>query len=47
MARGGVGSPNVQMGLATPGFGFEPIETVRKFFPETWIWQLSEVGLVN
>ncbi|XP_060799859.1 alpha-2-macroglobulin-like [Neoarius graeffei] len=22
----------------------EPIETVRKFFPETWIWQLSEVG---
>lgn len=25
----------------------EPIETVRKFFPETWIWQLAEVGLVN
>ncbi|XP_060743878.1 alpha-2-macroglobulin-like isoform X1 [Tachysurus vachellii] len=24
--------------------GFEPIETVRKFFPETWIWQLLEVG---
>ncbi|KAL7831783.1 hypothetical protein AOLI_G00293310 [Acnodon oligacanthus] len=23
---------------------FEPIETVRKFFPETWIWQLAEVG---
>ncbi|KAG7322065.1 hypothetical protein KOW79_014923 [Hemibagrus wyckioides] len=22
----------------------EPIETVRKFFPETWIWQLLEVG---
>ncbi|XP_066519266.1 alpha-2-macroglobulin-like isoform X2 [Hoplias malabaricus] len=22
----------------------EPIETVRKFFPETWIWQLAEVG---
>ncbi|XP_036453897.1 alpha-2-macroglobulin-like isoform X2 [Colossoma macropomum] len=21
-----------------------PIETVRKFFPETWIWQLAEVG---
>lgn len=26
---------------------FDPIQTVRKFFPETWIWQLSEVGLVN
>ncbi|XP_058269214.1 alpha-2-macroglobulin-like [Hemibagrus wyckioides] len=23
---------------------YEPSETVRKFFPETWIWQLSEVG---
>ncbi|KAL7848745.1 hypothetical protein SRHO_G00203680 [Serrasalmus rhombeus] len=22
----------------------ERIETVRKFFPETWIWQLAEVG---
>ncbi|XP_072548194.1 alpha-2-macroglobulin-like [Salminus brasiliensis] len=22
----------------------EPLETVRKFFPETWIWQLAEVG---
>ncbi|XP_036453843.1 alpha-2-macroglobulin-like isoform X2 [Colossoma macropomum] len=22
----------------------ESIETVRKFFPETWIWQLAEVG---
>ncbi|XP_047017440.1 alpha-2-macroglobulin isoform X2 [Ictalurus punctatus] len=22
----------------------EPIKTVRKFFPETWIWQLVEVG---
>ncbi|XP_036453980.1 alpha-2-macroglobulin-like isoform X2 [Colossoma macropomum] len=21
-----------------------PVETVRKFFPETWIWQLAEVG---
>uniref|UniRef100_A0AAY5EWY6 Alpha-2-macroglobulin-like n=1 Tax=Electrophorus electricus TaxID=8005 RepID=A0AAY5EWY6_ELEEL len=21
-----------------------PVETVRKFFPETWIWQLVEVG---
>ncbi|XP_056119304.1 alpha-2-macroglobulin-like [Rhinichthys klamathensis goyatoka] len=21
-----------------------PVETVRTFFPETWIWQLSEVG---
>ncbi|KAI5630560.1 alpha-2-macroglobulin-like isoform X2 [Silurus asotus] len=26
---------------------YEPTETVRKFFPETWIWQMSEVGLVN
>ncbi|KAF7699973.1 hypothetical protein HF521_002931 [Silurus meridionalis] len=23
---------------------YEPTETVRKFFPETWIWQMSEVG---
>lgn len=23
------------------------IETVRTIFPETWIWQLVEVGLVN
>ncbi|XP_053503783.1 alpha-2-macroglobulin [Ictalurus furcatus] len=23
---------------------YKSIETVRKFFPETWIWQLSEVG---
>ncbi|XP_058270335.1 alpha-2-macroglobulin-like isoform X2 [Hemibagrus wyckioides] len=23
---------------------YEPIKTVRKFFPETWIWQLLEVG---
>ncbi|XP_058265642.1 alpha-2-macroglobulin-like isoform X2 [Hemibagrus wyckioides] len=23
---------------------YEPSETVRRFFPETWIWQLSEVG---
>lgn len=22
-------------------------ETIRKFFPETWLWQLSEVGLVS
>ncbi|XP_034166357.2 alpha-2-macroglobulin-like isoform X2 [Pangasianodon hypophthalmus] len=29
-------------GAASPDY--EPIETVRKFFPETWIWQLSEVG---
>ncbi|XP_059186799.1 alpha-2-macroglobulin-like isoform X2 [Centropristis striata] len=26
------------------GFGPEPIETVRTFFPETWIWDLVEVG---
>lgn len=24
-----------------------PVETVRTFFPETWIWELSEVGYVN
>ncbi|KAI4893875.1 hypothetical protein NFI96_029753 [Prochilodus magdalenae] len=23
---------------------YRPVETVRKFFPETWIWQLAEVG---
>lgn len=22
-------------------------ETIRKFFPESWLWQLSEVGLVS
>lgn len=36
-----VGSP--------PGFHYapndvSPIETVRTFFPETWIWDLVEVG---
>uniref|UniRef100_A0A4W4F1F1 Uncharacterized protein n=1 Tax=Electrophorus electricus TaxID=8005 RepID=A0A4W4F1F1_ELEEL len=24
--------------------GLAPVETVRKFFPETWIWKLVEVG---
>ncbi|CAJ1066029.1 Hypothetical predicted protein [Xyrichtys novacula] len=39
-----------EMGMAGPmgpaGHGMEaaPIETVRSFFPETWIWDLVEVG---
>ncbi|RXN38674.1 alpha-2-macroglobulin-like protein [Labeo rohita] len=28
----------------TSGSGQLPMETVRTFFPETWIWQLTEVG---
>lgn len=43
----------VQAGIAggfgtANGAGFNsaqpPIETVRTFFPETWIWELMEVG---
>ncbi|KAI5098853.1 alpha-2-macroglobulin-like isoform X1, partial [Silurus meridionalis] len=30
------------VGKSSPNFGLT--KTVRKFFPETWIWQLSEVG---
>lgn len=26
-----------------PGGG-GPIETIRAFFPETWVWKLVEVG---
>ncbi|KAF4086026.1 hypothetical protein AMELA_G00101400 [Ameiurus melas] len=36
-----------RVGLAGPSSSsqnYKAIETVRKFFPETWIWQLSEVG---
>ncbi len=29
------------------GSTLPPVETVRTFFPETWIWQLTEVGYVN
>ncbi|XP_058269380.1 alpha-2-macroglobulin-like isoform X1 [Hemibagrus wyckioides] len=37
---------NIHVGSALEGESIddEPSETVRKFFPETWIWQLSEVG---
>uniref|UniRef100_UPI003AAE80E9 alpha-2-macroglobulin-like n=1 Tax=Centroberyx gerrardi TaxID=166262 RepID=UPI003AAE80E9 len=38
-AAGGVGS-----GSAPPDV-LPPIETVRTFFPETWIWDLVEVGV--
>jgi len=32
-------------GNAAPGGGgLEPIKTVRTFFPETWIWDLVEIG---
>uniref|UniRef100_A0AAR2L2V8 NTR domain-containing protein n=1 Tax=Pygocentrus nattereri TaxID=42514 RepID=A0AAR2L2V8_PYGNA len=36
----------LDMGGVVMGFSSNsgPIETVRKFFPETWIWQLAEVG---
>lgn len=37
----------VPMALEDSIAGYEHIETIRKFFPETWIWQLLEVGLVN
>lgn len=45
-------SIQVQGGAAGIGSGFgdsnsgdvSPIETVRNFFPETWIWDLVEVG---
>ncbi|XP_047663989.1 alpha-2-macroglobulin-like [Tachysurus fulvidraco] len=37
-----VGPGGAHRFFASPDF--EPIETVRKFFPETWIWELSEVG---
>lgn len=37
-----------QIGMAGPGLGAAPppppIQTVRTFFPETWIWDLVEVG---
>uniref|UniRef100_A0AAR2IQN5 Alpha-2-macroglobulin domain-containing protein n=1 Tax=Pygocentrus nattereri TaxID=42514 RepID=A0AAR2IQN5_PYGNA len=38
--------PGLDMGGVVMGFSSNsgPIETVRKFFPETWIWQLAEVG---
>ncbi|XP_058269382.1 alpha-2-macroglobulin-like isoform X3 [Hemibagrus wyckioides] len=35
---------NVGSKLKEVSVDYEPSETVRKFFPETWIWQLSEVG---
>lgn len=35
------------MSLAYSVANSEHIETIRKFFPETWIWQLHEVGLVK
>ncbi|KAL7848751.1 hypothetical protein SRHO_G00203740 [Serrasalmus rhombeus] len=37
----GMGGPASGSGFRQ---GYGPIETVRKFFPETWIWQLAEVG---
>ena len=44
MARPGSAGPRLEMavagGLAAP----PPIQTVRTFFPETWIWDLVEVG---
>uniref|UniRef100_A0A3B4CM19 NTR domain-containing protein n=1 Tax=Pygocentrus nattereri TaxID=42514 RepID=A0A3B4CM19_PYGNA len=42
----GVRYNRLDMGGVVMGFSSNsgPIETVRKFFPETWIWQLAEVG---
>lgn len=38
----------MEQGGAPGGAGFDDaqpiIETVRTFFPETWIWELVEVG---
>lgn len=44
-----VGDGGRPMGL---GFGFggsvgNPAEKIRKFFPETWIWDLIPVGYVS
>ncbi|MCI4385785.1 hypothetical protein PGIGA_G00054700 [Pangasianodon gigas] len=39
-----VGERFASPGLLGSSLDYEPIETVRKFFPETWIWQLSKVG---
>jgi len=33
----------LRLGSASPN-QHSPIETVRTFFPETWIWELIEVG---
>uniref|UniRef100_A0A3B4D402 Uncharacterized protein n=1 Tax=Pygocentrus nattereri TaxID=42514 RepID=A0A3B4D402_PYGNA len=41
MSRSGMSGPASGIGFRQ---GYGPIETVRKFFPETWIWQLAEVG---
>ena len=43
--RGGAGAPGSSrlVGGSYPE-DTSPIETVRTFFPETWIWDLVEVG---
>lgn len=40
------GGPAVGAALG-PMNNAEPIETVRTFFPETWIWDLVETGWVS
>ena len=40
MSRMGMAGPAGPAGGAAP----PPIQTVRTFFPETWIWDLVEVG---
>ncbi|XP_066514765.1 alpha-2-macroglobulin-like [Hoplias malabaricus] len=43
--RSRLGLPLAEVGMAGhPGPRLTQTETVRKFFPETWIWQLAEVG---
>lgn len=39
----GIGSGIGDFGDSNSG-DVSPIETVRNFFPETWIWDLVEVG---
>ena len=39
-----MGSPGRGPANSPMGRGSSPIQTVRTFFPETWIWDLVEVG---
>ncbi|KAI7790044.1 putative alpha-2-macroglobulin-P-like, partial [Triplophysa rosa] len=43
MVGQGLGGVGVGVGIGVP-YAVPPIETIRTFFPETWIWDLVEVG---